>query len=74
MDKTKIKEVTSSAKGLASGFTRKTYVVHAETANKIDAISFWDGTSLKDMMFEMQSNFVKAWEKKNGEVKMPKKK
>lgn len=68
------KEIRSAEKGAAPGFMRKTYMVNMDLANKIDAIVFWDRTTLKDTLFEMQSNFVKEWESKNGKVKLPKKK
>jgi hypothetical protein len=51
------------------GFTRKTYIVNEELSNKIDAISYWGRSTLKDVVFEMQTAFIKAWEKKNGTLK-----
>ncbi len=56
-------------KGAMQGYSRRTYITNDEIADKIDAIAYWDRKSLKDLIYEMQSNFVKAWEKKNGSVK-----
>jgi hypothetical protein len=53
-------------KGAMDGYSRKTYITNDEVAEKVNAIAYWDRKSLKDLIFEMQNNFVKAWEKKNG--------
>ncbi len=63
------KDTNKKETSAMEGYTRKTYIVNEDLSNKIDAISYWDRASLKDVVFEMQSNFVKAWEKKNGPLK-----
>lgn len=56
-------------KGAMEGYSRRTYICNDEIADKVAAIAYWDRKSLKDLVEEMQSGFVKAWEKKNGPVK-----
>lgn len=52
-----------------SGYIKKTYIVNNDMAEKINAIAYWDRAKIKDLIFEMQSAFVKKWESKNGPVK-----
>jgi len=63
------KDTNKKGTSAMEGYTRKTYIVNEDLSNKIDAISYWDRASIKDVVFDMQSNFVKAWEKKNGPLK-----
>ncbi len=63
--------VSSNEKGTLPGEIRKTYVISTELVNKIDAISFWDRKSLKEVIKDALSTYIASWEKKNGLVKMP---
>ena len=61
---------TDTKKPLAmDGFKKKTFIVNETFSDKLDAISYWDRQSLKDITYEMQEKFINAWEKKNGPVK-----
>lgn len=74
MKKNETEQVRSAEKGAAPGFMRKTYMVNIDLSEKIEAIVFQERSTLKDVMFEMQSNYVKAWEKKNDPVPVRKSK
>ncbi|MDN3657962.1 hypothetical protein QWZ08_20075 [Ferruginibacter paludis] len=63
----------SVERGTIPGDKRKTYIVKTETADKVDAIAYWDRISIKDVVGEAFENHIDAWEKKNGPLKVPKK-
>ena len=57
--------------GTKPGEMRKTYVVSTDLVNKIEAISFWDRKSLKEVVNDALTQYVFKWEQDNGSVKMP---
>lgn len=61
----------SGEKGTMPGDKRKTYIVNVELANKIDAIAYWDRTSVKEVVKDAFENKVKKYEQKNGKIKLP---
>jgi hypothetical protein len=65
------KSVPSGERGTLPGEKRKTYIVNTELANKIDAIAYWDRTSVKEVVKDAFTEKVKKYEKKNGTIKLP---
>ena len=63
------KAVPSGERGTLPGEKRKTYIVNTELANKIDAIAYWDRTTVKEIVNEAFNEKVKKYEKKNGPIK-----
>jgi len=67
-------KASSAEKGTAPGYMRKSYVANIELSNKMDGIAYWDRKTIKEVVFEAMTNYILAWEKKNGPVKpLPKK-
>ena len=66
------KTAVSAEKGTKPGEKRKTYIVQADLADKIDAIAYWDRVSIKDVVNDAFTDKVKTYEKKNGSVKSSK--
>ena len=64
--------VPSAERGTKLGETRKTYLVNKEAADKLDAIAYWDRKTIKEVIGEAISNYIAAYEKKNGTIKQPK--
>lgn len=64
-DKTPTK---GSTKGAKEGEGRKTYLVKLDLANKIDHIAYIERKTVKDVMVEVMSNYVNAYEKENGTI------
>lgn len=60
----------TSTKGTKEGETRKTYLVNMALANKIDQIAYTERKTVKDVIFEAMSSYIKAYEKKNGAVQL----
>lgn len=56
-------------KGAMDGYSRRTYIVNDNIADSIDGIAYWDRRSIKDVMEDAQTSYVKSWERKNGPVK-----
>ena len=65
------KAVPSGERGTLPGEKRKTYIVNSELANKIDAIAYWNRTSVKEVVKDAFTEKVKKYEKKNGAIKLP---
>jgi hypothetical protein len=65
------KAVPSGERGTLPGEKRKTYIVNTELANKIDAIAYWDRTSVKEVVKDAFIDKIKKYEKKNGAIKLP---
>jgi hypothetical protein len=65
------KTAPSTERGTKPGEMRKTYVITTDLVKKIEAISFWDSKSLKEVINEALTIYVRGWEKKHGPVKMP---
>ena len=65
------KAVPSGERGTLPGEKRKTYIVNTELANKLDAIAYWDRTSVKEVVKDAFTDKVKNYEKKNGAIKLP---
>jgi len=63
--------VPSSERGTLPGEKRKTYIVNTLLADKIDAIAFWDRTSVKEVVKDAFTDKINKYEKKNGPVKLP---
>lgn len=59
----------AAEKGTIPGDKRKTYIVNAEKADKIEAIAYWDRESIKETVDKAFTGFISTWEKKNGPVK-----
>ena len=66
--------VSSVQQGTKPGYKRKGYIVNMIKADKIDAIAFWDRIDIKDVVEEAFTDYINKYEKKNGEIKIPKKK
>ena len=62
-------QVPSIEKGTKPGEKRKTYIVNAAIADKVDAIAYWDRNSIKDVVNTAFTDHVSKWEKENGPVK-----
>lgn len=73
--KTNFREaVNKSQSGLPEGYTRATIITHEATLSKIKAIAYWERLLIKEVIDEALESYVKAYEKKRGEVKnIPKK-
>ena len=65
--------VSSLERGTKPGDKRKTYIVNAALADKIEAIAHWDRLKLKEVVSEAFTDRVAKYEKKNGPVKPVKK-
>lgn len=59
----------SAERGTIPGDKRKTYIVNAAIADKIDGIAFWDRLTAKEVVNTAFKNFIAQWEKNNGPVK-----
>ena len=66
--------VKKAEKGTIPGELRKTYIVNEVVADKIEAIAYWDRLKIKDIVTEALTARVAKYEKKNGPVKLVKKK
>lgn len=66
------KSAPSGERGTKPGDKRKTYIVNSELADKIDAIAYWDRTTVKEVVNEAFTDKVTMYEKKNGKIKLPK--
>lgn len=58
----------SAERGTKPGETRKTYLVTKELDGKVNKIAYWDRRTVKEVINEALSNYIAAWEKKNGPV------
>lgn len=68
------KTAPSGERGTKPGEKRKTYIVNTDKANKIDAIAYWERTSVKDVVDSAFTDKITRYEKKNGPIKLPVKK
>ena len=59
----------SAEKGTMPGDKRKTYIVKSETADKIDAIAYWDRQTVKDIVDDAFNIKIDKYEKENGVLK-----
>ena len=67
-------DAPSAEKGTMPGDRRKTYIVKAEHAEKIDAIAFWERTTVKEVVNDAFAEKITKFEKVNGAIKLPPKK
>jgi hypothetical protein len=58
----------SSTKGAKQGEGRKTYLVDLDLAAKIDQVAYIERKTVKEVINEMMSNYIKSYEKKNGPI------
>ena len=65
---------SSAEKGTIPGDKRKTYIVKAEHADKIDAIAYWQQTTVKEVVSDAFAAKITKFEKANGAIKLPSKK
>lgn len=65
--------VSSLERGTKPGDKRKTYIVNAALADKIEAIAHWDRLTIKDVVNEAFTDRIAKYEKKNGPIKLLKK-
>ena len=49
--------------------TRATFIVDPQDVEKLKAIAYWERLKMKDVADEMLKGYIKAYEKKHGEVK-----
>ena len=66
--------VPGAEKGTKPGDKRKTYIVNIDLSEKIEEIAHQDCTTVKNVVNEAFTVHVDKWEKKNGRLKVPKKK
>lgn len=67
------KTVPSAEKWTKPGDMRKTYIVNTITANEIEAIAFYEGSKIKDIVNAALTEYVAKWKNENGELRLPKK-
>jgi len=58
--------VKSTKIGLREGETRATFIVREELLEKLRAVTFWERTTIRDVMAEMMSDYLNAYEVKAG--------
>ena len=68
------KTVVAAERGTMPGDKRKTYIVKEEHAAKIDAIAFWEQTTVKEIVNDAFVTKINKYEKENGAIKLPAKK
>ena len=68
------KTAVSAEKGTMPGDKRKTYIVKEEHAAKIDAIAYWEQTTVKEVVNDAFATKINKYEKENGAIKLPAKK
>ena len=68
--KTNNRKITkSSQEGTPEGETRATFIVTESSLDKLKALAYWERLRIKDVAQEAIDNYIKAYEKKNGEIK-----
>ncbi|HYH15272.1 MAG TPA: hypothetical protein VD794_08630 [Flavisolibacter sp.] len=68
------KEESAKTKGLKEGEERRTYIVNADVAEKLDAIAYWDRLTIKEVVNTALADYAAKYEKKNGPIRpVPKK-
>ena len=63
------KQASSKTQGLKEGEERATVIVNSGAMEKLRNIAYWDRLSLKEVVSSAFEEYVKKYEKKNGEVK-----
>ena len=68
--KTSTREITkSSQEGTKVNETRATFIVNESLLEKLKALAYWDRVLIKDVVNQALSDYLKAYEKKNGTIK-----
>lgn len=68
--KTQKREITkSSQEGTKLNETRATFIVNEEQLDKLKAVAYWERLKIKEVVSRALEDYIKKYEKKNGEVK-----
>ncbi len=54
-----VEPVKTSQQGLPNGWTRATFIIQEEHASKLKALAYWDRLTVKELMDEALTNFLK---------------
>jgi len=65
---------TSAERNTLPGEKRKTYIVKELTASEMEAIAFYEGSKIKDVVNTAFTDYIQKWKLVNGELRLPKKK
>lgn len=57
---TLIEKNKSTQKGLPEGWTRATFIVEEKMNEKIRALAYWERMTVKEIMYEALSNYLKG--------------
>lgn len=59
--RTNFREVTKTSQlGTQEGWTRATFIMREEALNKLKALAFWERKSIKDVMDDVFSSYLKG--------------
>ena len=61
----------TSQEGTKPSETRATFIVNEDQLEKLKAIAYWDRLMIKDVVAKAFEEYLKGYEKKNGEIKTP---
>jgi hypothetical protein len=64
-------KVKSTKFGLRPDETRATFIVKEETLNRLRAVAFWERTTIREILEEMMSDYLNAYEAKTGKKIKP---
>ena len=51
---------------------RATFIVKEHNIEKLKAIAYWERAKIKDILNQALSNYIEAYEKEKGHIKLPK--